>query len=84
MSKFAVEIIEVLSRTVISEGDTYEEAEAKVKRSVKGGSITLNEENSHYDFDYKNDTANYIEIFGDEKFQSFPETDELVHKTITV
>ena len=28
MSKFAVEIIEVLSRTVISEGDTYEEAEA--------------------------------------------------------
>ena len=84
MSKFAVEIIEVLSRTVISEGDTYEQAEAKVKRSVKGGSIILNEENSHYDFDYKNDTENYIEIFGDEKFQSFPETDELVHKTITV
>lgn len=84
MSKFAVEIIEVLSRTVIAEGDTYEEAEAKVKRSVKVGSITLNEENSHYDFDYKNDTENYIEIFGDEIFQSFPETDELVHKTITV
>lgn len=72
MSKFAVEIIEVLSRTVISEGDTYEEAETKVKRSVKGGSITLNEGgNSHYDFDYKNDTENYIEIFGDGNFNHF-------------
>lgn len=84
MSKFAIEIIEVLSRTVIVEGDSYEDAKAKVKESVEKRSIILNEDNSHYDFDYKNDTENYIEIFGDEKFKSFPEADELTHKTITV
>ena len=82
MGKYAIEVREILARTVIADGDTYEQAEKRVKESVKQKRITLHEENSHYDYDFKDDTKNYLEIFGEEEFNVLEECSHLIPKEI--
>lgn len=67
MKKFAICITETLTRTVIVEVDdneTYEDAEEKVYQAYNDCHIVINEDNSAVEFGCKDDTENYIEIFG--------------------
>ena len=75
--KYAVELIETLTRTVIVEAESYLEAEEKVKEAYRKASLQLDADNSYVDLELKNDTENYIIIFGEEEFLAMEETDEL-------
>lgn len=72
--KFAVKVTETLTNTVIVEADNYLEAEEKVKNAYDNCDLILNADNSAVDVEFKNDTDNYIELFGKEEFESMEET----------
>ena len=67
--KIAIKVTELLTRTVVVEADTYEEAEDKVANAYYGGALVFHEDNSAVDLECENDTENYIEIFGKEEFE---------------
>ena len=74
MKKYAVCIIETLTRTVIVEVDdneTYEDAEEKVYQAYNNCYIVLNADNSAVDFECEDDTENYMELF-EEDFDDLP------------
>lgn len=75
--KYAVELIETLTRTVIVEAESYLEAEEKVEEAYCKARLRLDADNSYVDLELKNDTENYIDIFGEEEFLAMEETDEL-------
>ena len=69
MARFAVNIKETLSHTIIVDNvDSYEEAEAKVKNAYDKCDIILTADNSSVDVEYNNDTEAYLEIFPLEQF----------------
>lgn len=74
MKKFAVGVTETLTRTVIVEVDddaTYEDAEEKVYQAYNNCYIVINEDNSAVEFECKDDTENYMELF-EEDFDELP------------
>ena len=50
--KYAVRVTESLSRTIIAEADSYEQAEAKVKFAYDTSKIMLQANDSTVDVDY--------------------------------
>lgn len=76
--KIAVKVTELLTRTVIVEADTYDEAEDKVLNTYYKGALILNENNSTVDLKCKNDTGNYIKIFGKDGFEQMDVSLEVV------
>ena len=69
MKKYAVEMKETYTRTIIVEAEDYLEAEDKVADAYYDGRIILDGDNSAIDVELQNDTENYIEIFGKEDFE---------------
>ena len=74
--KFAVRLTELLSRTVIVECDSYEDAEKKIEAAYKSGEIILTADNSTVEFECINDTENYLDIMGEEEYKIM-EVDEI-------
>lgn len=64
--KYAVKMIETLTRTVIVEADNYLEAKEKVFDSYYRGWLQLHADNSAVDLELDNDTAGYVDLFGPE------------------
>ena len=64
--KIAVKVRETLTRTVVVEAGSYLEAEDIVADAYYNGNLQLHADNSAVDLELKNDTENYIEIFGEE------------------
>lgn len=75
--KIAIKVTELLTRTVIVEADTYDEAEDKVADAFYKGTLVLHEDNSAVDLECENDTENYIEIFGKDGFEQMDVSWEL-------
>lgn len=67
--KYAIKVTELLTRTVIVEADTYDEAEDKVADAFYKGALVLHEDNSAVDLECNDDTEDYIEVFGKEFFE---------------
>ena len=76
--KYAIKVTELLTRTLIVEADTYDEAEDKIANAFYKGALVLHEDNSAVDLECENDTDNYIEIFGEEGFKHMEASWELV------
>ena len=76
--KYAIKVTELLTRTVVVEADTYDEAEDKIVDAFNNGALVLHEDNSAVDLECENDTENYIEIFGKEVFEQMEVSWELV------
>ena len=64
--KYAVKMIETLTRTVVVEADDYLKAEEKVADAYYRGWLQLHADNSAVDLELDNDTENYMELFGPE------------------
>lgn len=73
--KVAVELIEKRVRTVIVEAENYDEASEKVMDAYDKGDITLNYDNASIEAETKDDTTNYIEIFGEKEFMDMEATE---------
>lgn len=72
MKKYALKISEIYTRTIIvdvEDDQDYLTAEDKCADAYYDGQIMFNADNSAVDFEIENDTANYIEIFGENEFQ---------------
>ena len=67
--KYAIKVTELLTRTVIVEADTYDDAEDKVADAFYKGSLVLHEDNSAVDLECADDTEEYIQIFGKNNFE---------------
>lgn len=67
--KFAIRATELLTRTILVEADTYEDAEDIVVDAFNHGKIVFHEDNSAFELNCENDTKEYIEIFGKEVFE---------------
>ena len=72
--KVAVALIEKRVRTVIVEADSYDEASEKVMDAYDKGDIDLNYDNAVMEAETKDDTVNYIEIFGEKEFMDMEAT----------
>ena len=68
--KYAVRVTESLSRTIIVEAESYEQAEAKVKFAYDTSNIMLQANNSTVDVEYGDDTKNYIDMFDEDGFDN--------------
>ena len=68
--KYAVRVTESLSRTIIVEAESYEQAEAKVKFAYDTSKIMLQANNSTVDVEYEDDTKNYIDMFDEDGFDN--------------
>ena len=75
--KYAIRVTEILTRTVIVEADTYDEAEDKVADAYYKGILLLHADNSAVDLECENDTEDYIKIFGTETFEQMEVSWEL-------
>lgn len=73
--KVAVALIEKRVRTVIVDADDYEEASKKVMDAYDKGDIDLNYDNASIEAETKDDTANYIEIFGEKESMDMEATE---------
>lgn len=72
MKKYALKISEIYTRTIIvdvEDDQDYLTAEDKCADAYYHGQIMFNADNSAVDLEIENDTANYIEIFGENEFQ---------------
>ncbi len=67
--KFAIKVIETRTGTIVVEAEDYLQAEEKVKDAYDCGNISLDYDNSSIDMEIEDDTANYLDIFGEEEFQ---------------
>lgn len=72
--KYAVKMIETLTRTVVVEADDYTEAEDKVADAYGKGCLYLDADNASVKLSLEDDTKEYIEIFGAEGFKKLEET----------
>lgn len=72
--KYAVKMIERLTRTVVVETDDYTEAEDKVADAYGKGVLWLDADNASIELNLEDDTKNYIEIFGAEGFMKLEST----------
>lgn len=78
MGKFGVMVSEVLSRSIIVDADSYEEAEEKVIAAYEGGFLKFNRENSDNHLDEpKDDTGYYLSIFTEEEFNELPQDEDI-------
>ena len=68
--KYAVRVTESLSRTIIAEAESYEQAEAKVRFAYDTSNIMLQANNSTVDVEYEDDTKNYIDMFDEDGFDN--------------
>ena len=68
--KYAVRVTESLSRTIIVEAESYEQAEAKVRFAYDTSKIMLQANDSTVDVDYEDDTKNYIDMFDEDGFDN--------------
>ena len=68
--KYAVRVTESLSRTIIVEAESYEQAEAKGKFAYDTSNIMLQANNSTVDVEYGDDTKNYIDMFDEDGFDN--------------
>ena len=75
--KYAIKVTELLTRTLIVEADTYDEAEDKIANAFYNGALVLHEDNSAVDLECANDTKEYIEIFGEDGFEQMEVSWEL-------
>ena len=66
--KYAVCITETLSKTIIVEANSYEQAEQLVADEYYNCDIILYPEDCSVDTEFIDDTSNYIDIFGKDKF----------------
>ena len=66
--KFAIRATELLTRTILVEADTYEDAEDIIVDAFNHGRIVFHEDNSAFELECEDDTKEYIEIFGQEEF----------------
>lgn len=76
--KIAVNVTELLTRTVIVESDNYEDAKDKVINAYNNGNLVFHADNSTIDLKCKNDTENYIEIFGKDEFEKMDISEEFL------
>lgn len=67
-SKRAIKITETLTKVVIVDADSYEEAKREVMDEYYKCNIELNADNSAVDVEFSDDTEEYINIFGEEEF----------------
>lgn len=67
--RFAVKVTESLTRTIIVDGDNYEEAVDKVMNEYNNGNLVLHADNSTLELECNDDTENYLEIFGNDEFE---------------
>lgn len=79
VSNVAVNVREVLSRTVIVKAKDYSEAKAKVEEAYHNGNLQLGANDISVELELKNDTENYINIFGKEEFESMEVSEEFLH-----
>lgn len=73
--KVAVALIEKRVRTVIVNAENYDEASEKVMDAYDKGDIDLNYDNASIEAETKDDTTNYIEIFGEKEFMDMEATE---------
>lgn len=73
--KVAVALIEKRVRTVIVDAENYDEASEKVMDAYDKGDIDLNYDNASIEAETKDDTTNYIEIFGEKEFMDMEATE---------
>ena len=73
--KVAVALIEKRVRTVIVNAENYDEASEKVMDAYDKGDIDLNYDNASIEAETKDDTANYIKIFGEKEFMDMEATE---------
>lgn len=76
--KIALKVTELLTRTLVVEADTYEEAEDRIVNSHTKGSLMFHADNSAVDLEIENDTDNYIEIFGKDSFEKMEPSREIL------
>lgn len=69
--KYAIEIKECLTRTIIVEAEDVDAAIEKTKMAYDQNIIEVNYDNASVDVDVNDDTENYIDIFGEETIQEF-------------
>lgn len=67
--KIAVRVTEMYTRTVIVDADNYDAAEAIVADAHEKGRLVMDIENSSVEIECKDDTAEYIKIFGKSFFE---------------
>ena len=69
MGKFAIQVKEIYTRTIVVDADDYTAAEDKIADAYYDGKLILNADNSSVDLELENDTENYVEIFGKKEFE---------------
>ena len=72
MKKYAVKITETYTRTFVvdvEDDQDYLAAADKCSDAYYDGTIIFNADNSAVDIEMEDDTENYIDIFGKEKFE---------------
>lgn len=69
--KYAIEIKECLTRTIIVEAEDVDAAIEKTKMAYDQNIIEVNYDNASVDVDVNDDTENYIDIFGEETIHEF-------------
>ena len=74
MAKFAINIKEIHSKTLIVEAENYEKAEAIVEGANNECFIDLYDyHDTHYETEYTDDTLNYILVFKEKGLNELPE-----------
>ena len=68
MSKFAIELTQTLTRTIIVEGNDYLDAKDKLTEAYFDGKVKMNKKNSIERFELKDKTKEYIQSLGKKKF----------------
>ena len=68
MSKFAIELTQTLTRTIIVEGNDYLDAKDKLTEAYFDGKVKINKKNSIERFELKDKTKEYIQSLGKKKF----------------
>ena len=76
--KYAIKVTKLLTRIVVVEADTYDEAEDKIADAFYSGFLGLHEYNSAVDLECENDTEYYIEVFGKDGFEQMEVSQELI------
>ena len=78
--KYAIQIKESYTRTVIVEASDYNEAVDNVVDAYTKGTITLNADNSSVEIECIDDTQEYLKIFGNDQFEKMDVLENLIKK----
>ena len=68
MSKFAIELTQTLTRTIIVEGNDYLDAKDKLTEAYFDEKVKMNKKNSIERFELKDKTKEYIQSLGEKNF----------------